>query len=87
MDLERIWLAIREIEKAEGLANWKVGDVYLWQVIRERMFTHIAELTGQMAEAAAKVAADLHGMGYNLVATRGTAAAISATGIPVCSIM
>ncbi len=46
MDLERIWSAIREIEKAEDLANWKVGDVYLWQVIRERMFTHIAESTG-----------------------------------------
>ena len=42
MDLERIWSAIREIEKAEDLANWKVGDVYLWQVIRERMFTPVS---------------------------------------------
>ena len=46
MNLETIWNAIRSVEKAEKLAEWKVADVYLWQVIRERLFTHIAELTG-----------------------------------------
>ena len=34
-------------------------------------------------DRAVKVAADLHGMGFQLVATKGTAAAIAATGIPV----
>ena len=46
MNLEQIWSALRKVEKAEDLATWRVGDVYLWQVIRERMFTHIAEQTG-----------------------------------------
>lgn len=54
MNLEKIWSAIREIEKAEDLGNWKVGDVYLWQVMRERMFTHIAELTGLYQPVPAK---------------------------------
>jgi carbamoyl-phosphate synthase large subunit len=34
-------------------------------------------------DRAVKVAADLHDMGYNVVATRGTAAAIAAAGVPV----
>lgn len=46
MNLEQIWSALRKVEKAEDLGEWRVGDVYLWQVIRERMFTHIAEQTG-----------------------------------------
>ena len=46
MNLETIWNAIRSVEKAEKLAEWKVADVYLWQAIRERLFTLIAELTG-----------------------------------------
>ena len=46
MNLEQIWSAFRKVEKAEDLGEWRVGDVYLWQVIRERMFTHIAEQTG-----------------------------------------
>ena len=46
MNLEQIWSALRKVEKAEDLAEWRVGDIYLWQVIRERMFTHIAEQSG-----------------------------------------
>ena len=46
MNLEQIWSALRKVEKTEDLAHWRVGDVYLWQVIRERLFTHIAEQTG-----------------------------------------
>lgn len=46
MNLEQIWSALRKVEKAEDLAHWRVGDVYLWQVIRERLFTHIAEQSG-----------------------------------------
>jgi hypothetical protein len=46
MNLEQIWSAFRKVEKAEDLGEWRVGDVYLWQVIRERLFTHIAEQTG-----------------------------------------
>ena len=34
-------------------------------------------------DRAVKVAADLHGLGFQVVATRGTAAAIAASGIPV----
>jgi carbamoyl-phosphate synthase large subunit len=34
-------------------------------------------------DRAAKVAADLHDLGYNVVATKGTAAAIEAAGVPV----
>ena len=46
MNLEQIWSALREVEKAEDLGEWRVADVYLWQVIRERLFTHIAEQSG-----------------------------------------
>lgn len=46
MNLEQIWSALRKVEKAEDLAEWRVGDIYLWQVIRERMFTHLAEQSG-----------------------------------------
>ncbi len=46
MNLEQIWSALRKVEKAEDLAEWRVGDIYLWQVIRERLFTHIAEQSG-----------------------------------------
>ncbi|MDH5331202.1 MAG: carbamoyl-phosphate synthase large subunit, partial [Aquincola sp.] len=34
-------------------------------------------------DRAVKVASDLHDLGYSIVATRGTAAAIAATGVPV----
>jgi len=34
-------------------------------------------------DRAVKVASDLHDLGFNIVATRGTAAAIAATGVPV----
>lgn len=46
MSLENIWSAIREIETKEDLASWQVGDVFLWVLIRERLFTHIAEQLG-----------------------------------------
>lgn len=46
MELQKIWSAIREVETAENLGEWNVSGVYVWQVIRERLFTHIAEQSG-----------------------------------------
>ena len=46
MSLEKIWAALLAVEDAEQLPGWQVGDVYLWQVIRERLYTHIAEQLG-----------------------------------------
>lgn len=54
MSLEKIWSAILAVEEAESLASWRVGDVYLWQVIRERLFTHIAEQLGLYQPVPAK---------------------------------
>lgn len=54
MSLEKIWSAILAVEEAESLPSWRVGDVYLWQVIRERLFTHIAEQLGLYQPVPAK---------------------------------
>lgn len=54
MSLEKIWSAILAVEEAESLPSWRVGDVYLWQVIRERLFTHIAEQAGLYQPVPAK---------------------------------
>lgn len=54
MSLEKIWSAILAVEEAEQLPSWKVADVHLWQVIRERLFTHIAEQLGLYQPVPAK---------------------------------
>jgi hypothetical protein len=54
MSLEKIWSAILAVEEAESLPEWRVGDVYLWQVIRERLYTHIAEQLGLSQPVPAK---------------------------------
>ena len=54
MSLEKIWSAILAVEEAESLPSWRVGDVYLWQVIRERLYTHIAEQLGLYQPVPAK---------------------------------
>jgi hypothetical protein len=54
MSLEKIWAALLAVEEAESLPSWRVGDVYLWQVIRERLFTHIAEQLGLYQPVPAK---------------------------------
>ncbi len=54
MSLEKIWSAILAVEEAESLPEWRVGDVYLWQVIRERLYIHIAEQLGLSQPVPAK---------------------------------
>ncbi len=54
MSLEKIWSAILAVEEAESLPSWQVGEVYLWQVIRERLYTHIAEQLGLSQPVPAK---------------------------------
>ena len=54
MSLEKIWSAILAVEESESLPSWRVGDVYLWQVIRERLYTHIAEQLGLYQPVPAK---------------------------------
>lgn len=54
MSLEKIWSAILAVEEAEQLPDWTVADVYLWQVIRERLFTHVAEQLGLYQPVSAK---------------------------------
>lgn len=46
MSLEKIWSAVLAVEQAEDLAAWKVGNVFLWQLIREKLVTHLAEQAG-----------------------------------------
>ena len=54
MSLEKIWAAITAVEADENLAGWQVSGVYLWQVIRERLYTHIAEQAGLYQPVPAK---------------------------------
>ncbi len=54
MSLEKIWSAILAVEEAESLPEWRVGDVYLWQVIRERLYIHTAEQLGLSQPVPAK---------------------------------
>ena len=54
MSLEKIWSALLAVEEAEQLPSWQVGEVYLWQVIRERLYTHVAEQLGLFQPVPAK---------------------------------
>lgn len=46
MTVERLWQALTAIEQREDLLNWRIGDVYLWPLVRMRLYREIAEAAG-----------------------------------------
>jgi hypothetical protein len=46
MTIEKLWQALEDIERREGLLDWKVGDVYLWPLVRMRLYREVAEAAG-----------------------------------------
>ena len=46
MTVERLWRALNDIEQREDLLNWRVGNVYLWPLVRMRLYREIAETAG-----------------------------------------
>ena len=46
MTVERLWQALNQIEQREDLLNWRIGNVYLWPLVRMRLYREIAEAAG-----------------------------------------
>ncbi len=45
-DLQSVWAALLEVEQSEDLYRWRVGRVYLWPLLRDRLLREIAEQSG-----------------------------------------
>lgn len=45
-DTEAIWQAIARVEAQQELISWRIGGVYLWPLLRDRMFRELAEASG-----------------------------------------
>lgn len=45
-DLQSVWTALLEVEQSEDLYRWRVGRVYLWPLLRDRLLREIAEQSG-----------------------------------------
>lgn len=46
MTVERLWTALETIERRESLLDWKVGNVFLWPLVRMRLYREVAEAAG-----------------------------------------
>ena len=46
MTVDRLWRALTHIEQREDLLNWRIGNVYLWPLVRMRLYREIAESAG-----------------------------------------
>jgi hypothetical protein len=44
--IDKIWAAFGRVEAAEKLADWRIGGVYLWPILRDRLMREIAENLG-----------------------------------------
>lgn len=44
--IDSIWQAFARVEAAEKLADWRIGGVYLWPILRDRLMREIAENLG-----------------------------------------
>ena len=70
----------------EGLLSIVAVPIVVRRRVRGVIYGALREplgLTDRVVSAAVQVARDLHGMGYSVAATKGTAAAISQAGVPV----
>jgi hypothetical protein len=43
---EQIWLEVEAVDRAENLAGWSIGGVYLWPILRDRLIREICENLG-----------------------------------------
>ena len=46
MSVDRLWQALETVEQREGLLDWRIGGVYLWPLVRMRVYREVAELAG-----------------------------------------
>ena len=46
MTVERLWRALGQIEREEALLDWRIGGVYLWPLVRMRIYREVAEAAG-----------------------------------------
>lgn len=46
MTVERLWRALNQIERDEALLDWRIGGVYLWPLVRMRLYREVAEAAG-----------------------------------------
>lgn len=46
IDLDELWSVFAEVERREALVDWRVGDVFIWPILRDRLFRDAAEQLG-----------------------------------------
>lgn len=46
LGIEEVWQVFASIEQAENLPAWRVGGVYLWPLLRDRLMREVAEQLG-----------------------------------------
>ena len=46
IDLDGLWTAFADIEREESLVEWRIGNVYIWPILRDRLFRDAAEQLG-----------------------------------------
>lgn len=46
MTVDKLWGALNTIEQRENLLDWRIGNVYLWPLVRMRLYREVAEAAG-----------------------------------------
>lgn len=46
MTVDKLWGALTAIEQRENLLDWRIGNVYLWPLVRMRLYREVAEAAG-----------------------------------------
>lgn len=46
MTVGKLWAALTTIEERESLLDWRIGNVYLWPLVRMRIYREVAEAAG-----------------------------------------
>jgi hypothetical protein len=46
LDTNAIWSALVEVEELEQLIDWRIGQIHVWPILRERLFRELAERNG-----------------------------------------
>lgn len=46
MTVAKLWAALTTIEQRENLLDWHIGNVYLWPLVRMRLYREVAEAAG-----------------------------------------
>lgn len=46
MTVAKLWAALTTIEQRENLLDWHIGNVYIWPLVRMRLYREVAEAAG-----------------------------------------